>query len=373
MLNRSIKTNWARIGTEIEISGQRHKLSNACDYRSQDVGISLADLEPEADRPYWDNEPGTSNSRAECRDSVKSNPHLSGARRGMLLLSLYAMLLGTVGIATQAIYQQSELNAVTVGFYRLAFAFPVVALLCWKMVGKEVFRVKGQHYVKMTLIGVMLALYQVFYFAAIGYLGVAVAALIALCSAPIVIALASMVFLKEPITRPTFIALVCALLGAGLLVGLSDAAIEQNNLYVGVSLAVGSGIGYAIVAMVGKSIAKDCHPIHSTTVAFGVGAVFLFPMAAANVFSVHYTPEIWSLLLYAGLIPTAVAYTLFFIGMRNVKPSTASILTLLEPLTAAILAWFIFGERLATSGLVGIALLLISMVILYRGEKQPTG
>lgn len=363
----------AGIGSRTEISSQRQELSNTCHSPSKDMSSGLADLKPEADRPFWDYEPVPDNSRPECRDSGRPNFRLSGSRQGITLVSLYAMLLGTIGIATQSIYQQSELNAVTVGFYRLAVAFPFVALLCWKMIGKGIFQVKGQHYLKMALIGVMLALYQVFYFAAIGYLGVAVATLIPLCAAPVVVSLASMVLLKEPITKPNLIALVCALLGAMLIVGLSNGAIEQNNLYLGVSLAVGSGIGYAIVTMLGKSLAKVCHPLHSTTVAFGVGAIFLFPMAAPNIFSVQYTPEIWSLLLYAGLVPTAVAYTLFFIGMRNVKASTASILSMLEPLTATILAWFIFGQRLATSGLVGAALLLVSMVILYRGEKRPRG
>ena len=140
---------------------------------------------------------------------------------------------------------------------------------------------------------------------------------------------------------------------------------------MGVSLSLGSAVGYAIVAMLGRSIATECHPLHSTTVSFGVGAIFLFPMAASNCFSAQYTIEIMSLLLYIGLIPTAVAYTLFFLGMRGVKASTASILTMIEPLTATILAWFIFDERLAPSGIVGALLLLLAIVFLYRGERSP--
>lgn len=292
--------------------------------------------------------------------------------RGVAFISLSAMLWGTVGIATQAVYHQSELNAVTVGFYRLALAFPVVAVVCWKVVGKQIFKVQRQHYLKMASIGAMLAIYQVCYFAAVGYIGVAFATLITLCTAPVVVSLASVTFLKEPLTRSIIKALFCALSGTALLIGFPEGAVVQSSLLLGVSLSLGSAVGYAIVAMLGRSIATECHPIHSTTVSFGVGAIFLFPMAASSCFSVQYTTEIMGLLLYIGLIPTAVAYTLFFLGIRGVKASTASILTMIEPLTATILAWFIFDERLAVSGMAGAILLLLSIVFLYRGERYPS-
>jgi drug/metabolite transporter, DME family len=290
---------------------------------------------------------------------------------GVLFISLSAMLWGTVGIATQAVYHQSELNAVTVGFYRLAFAFPVVAVICWRVVGNKVFHVRRQSYLKMAFIGAMLAGYQVCYFSAVGYIGVAFATLITLCTAPVVVSLASVLFLHEPLTGATIKALFCALAGTALLVGFPQDSAVVNNLFLGVSLSLASATGYAIVAMLGRSIATECHPLHSTTVSFAVGALFLFPMATATgCFSVQYTGEILSLLLYIGVAPTAVAYTLFFLGMRNVKASTASILTMIEPLTATILAWLMFDERLAVSGIVGALLLLLAIVVLYQGERN---
>lgn len=291
------------------------------------------------------------------------------ARRGIAQVSLSAALWGTVGIATQAVYHQAELNAIAVGFYRLAFAFPVVAIVCWKVVGKEIFKIHKQLYLIMAFTGAMLAIYQVCYFAAVGYIGVALATLITLCTAPVVVSLASVVFLKEPLTKATIKALIFAMAGTALLVGFPENSATINNLFLGVSLSLGSATGYAIVAMLGRSIAKHCHPIHSTTVSFGVGTLFLLPMAASNCLSAQYSGEILSLLLYIGLVPTAVAYTLFFLGMRNVKASTASILTMIEPLTATILAWIIFNEQLAVSGIAGAMLLLFAIVVLYRGES----
>lgn len=105
-------------------------------------------------------------------------------------------------------------------------------------------------------------------------------------------------------------------------------------------------------------------------ISFGTGAIFLFPLAATNIFSASYTNQVWSLILYVGMLPTAVAYLLFFLGMRSIRASTASILTMLEPLTATILAWLVFDERLAPAGFIGALSLLAAMAVLYHGEKK---
>lgn len=74
----------------------------------------------------------------------------------------------------------------------------------------------------------------------------------------------------------------------------------------------------------------------------------------------------WVLLVYLGLIPTALAYVLFFGGLRYTTATTASIATLLEPLTSTALAWLLFGERLGPLGLLGAVLLLGAIALLYK-------
>ena len=53
------------------------------------------------------------------------------------------------------------------------------------------------------------------------------------------------------------------------------------------------------------------------------------------------------MLLYLGAVPSALAYALFFTGLRTVPGAVASIVTLLEPLTATALATAFLGERLS--------------------------
>ncbi|MBC8076377.1 MAG: EamA family transporter, partial [Chloroflexales bacterium] len=77
-------------------------------------------------------------------------------------------------------------------------------------------------------------------------------------------------------------------------------------------------------------------------------------------------PVGWMMLVYLGLVPTALAYVLFLRGMRTTSATVASIVTLLEPLTSTALAWLIFGERFGPLGFVGAALLLGAIGLLMR-------
>jgi DME family drug/metabolite transporter len=162
-------------------------------------------------------------------------------------------------------------------------------------------------------------------------------------------------------------ALTGALTGTALLVGFQENAGGQSADTGGILLASGSAFGYAIVTLASRKLAGRYHPFQSIAISFSFGAIILFVFAVSQGLVMNYTPVGWSLLIYLGAIPTALAYVLFIAGMRATTATVASISTLMEPLVATILAWLIFGERFSAMGFVGVALLSGSLVILYIG------
>ena len=72
------------------------------------------------------------------------------------------------------------------------------------------------------------------------------------------------------------------------------------------------------------------------------------------------------LLAALGTGPTAVAYTLYFRGLRSAAASTAALLTLLEPLTGAILAALVLGEQLSVTGMAGAAMIGAAVILAVR-------
>jgi DME family drug/metabolite transporter len=296
----------------------------------------------------------------------------AGSRRGLLLILLAALLWGTVGVTTKALYNLSETNALSIGFFRLAITTPALLAACWHTLGRRTFKIAPRDLAFMIVIGVAMAFYQVCYFAAISRVGVAVAVLVTLCTAPVMVALLAALLLRERLSGATLLALACALGGTAMLVLAAPAATgTPGDTWSGVLLAFGSAFGYATMTLCSRALAGRYHPLQPITVGFGAGTLMLLPFALAGGLVASYSPAGWLLLLHLGLLPTALAYVLFLSGLRHTTATVASVVTLIEPLVSTLLAWLLFGERLGPLGLAGAALLLGAIGMLYWGTAAP--
>lgn len=288
-------------------------------------------------------------------------------REGLALLTVAALTWATIGVAVSKLYAVAETNPFSVGLLRLAVAAPALMLLSRAMVGPGFWHVRRPHMPPMALMGVAFAGYQICYFAAIPRIGVAAAVMINICSAPIFTAVLAGIFLRERLSALTGAALVGSIAGTALLVGGAPEATGQQ-LWSGAALALGAGLCYSLLALGGKVVAPHYHPLQPITVAFTLGALLLLPPALAGGLVLAYPVEGWALILYLGIVPTAIAYGLYLRGLRVVPATVSSIITLLEPLGSTILAVLLLGERLTAAGAAGAALLLASMATLYLGQ-----
>lgn len=290
----------------------------------------------------------------------------AGERRGMLMVMAAAALWGTGGIAGQYLYDSSDVEPITVGFYRLAVAACVLTIfrLAFSK-SRERLSPSGGGLLRIFAVGAGLAAFQACFFVAVRAVGVSVATLVTLGLAPVLVTLGAAVFFGERAGGRVLVALAAALSGLALLVGQPSGSGAGSGMLLGTAFAVGSALGYAVVTLVSRTLAARVDPFRLTLFGFAVGAAVLLPLAANAGLAVEATPASLGVFLYLGVVPTAVAYGLFFAGLRTTRPSVASILTLVEPLTASVLAAIIFGERLGAAGLAGGALLLSAVVVLY--------
>jgi DME family drug/metabolite transporter len=202
-------------------------------------------------------------------------------RAGMLLIALGATTWGTIGIVVSLLYRFANTDASSIGFLRLAIATPALLLLSRLLVGRSFIAVARRDLAVMLVIGAAFAAYQVFYFAAISYIGVAVAVLINICSAPIFIALLAWLFLNERLSIIVMLALLTALGGTVLLVGVPQPDTAAVSL-LGAALALGAGLAYAVIAVSCRAIAARYHPVQPIAVAFALGTLLLMPFAISR-------------------------------------------------------------------------------------------
>lgn len=294
------------------------------------------------------------------------NDHMStgASRAGLGLIACAALLWGTVGVATQALYGLSATNALSIGFFRLALAAPALLLSCVALLGRRAWRLTRRDLALAVVIGAMLAVYQACFFTALRATGVALATLITLCTAPVITALLGALFLRERLTGVTAFALLGAIGGTALLVGGGPLGVAPAALLGGALFALASAAGYAAMTICGRLLSPQAHPLQVNAVAFSAGAAMLLALALPGGFVFTYAPLGWGLLLYLGLVPSALAYGLFLAGVRRTGATAATMVTLLEPLTATLLAWLLFGERLGPLGLLGAGLLGLALAML---------
>src|SRR5690606_6354471 len=123
-------------------------------------------------------------------------------------------------------------------------ACPVTALLCVFFLDGGIWRQTTGYYLRTALVGAMFAFYQVCYFSSISFVGVSIATLVTVCSAPVLVALLSVLLRREVLTRHTCSALGLAIGRTLLLVGRPSTRAIADELFMGTLLALRSAGGY---------------------------------------------------------------------------------------------------------------------------------
>jgi DME family drug/metabolite transporter len=212
--------------------------------------------------------------------------------------------------------------------------------------------------------GVFNAGFQAAYFTSVTLTGIAITALIAICSAPILIAALAAVLLGE---RPSARVVVSLALGVGgttlLVVGPRAAGGASPHFAAGVAFALAAGLAYALYVVVAKAAVARMAPLRVAAWTFTTAAVVMAP-ALLQDGAVRQIQLGWPWLLYLGAVTTAGAYAAYTIGLRHVPAAAAGVAALLEPLTATLLGIALFGERLGLGGWLGALLLLAALALL---------
>lgn len=292
----------------------------------------------------------------------------TASRRGVHFVLAAAALWGTVGVASQTLYEQGITLPLTVNLFRMGIAALILCAATVLIIGRRTLHIARRDLLLMLFGGGMMAASQSLYLAAINRAGVTIATLITICLSPLIVALFSALLTRERPTRRMLIALTAALVGTLLLLNAGAEAQLSADLPTGVLLALGAAGCYAGVILSARGLANRYHPLQTTAVSFLAGALLLLFVSLPVGFSAPSQPLSWLLLIYLGVVPGALAYALFHVGIRSLTATAASILTLMEPLTAAGLAWLLFDEWFGVIGLIGAALLLGSFALLASGE-----
>jgi drug/metabolite transporter, DME family len=300
---------------------------------------------------------------------------MNNSRLGAVYVAAAAVAWGMGGVVASVLYRTSGIGPLAVSFWRAAFGVAVLVIVrvAMRKVPIDKTRDRTAKTVVLSVIGIGLAVYQSAYYLSIAQAGVAVGTVATLGACPVMVALGGWIFLRERLTVRGALAIAIAVTGLTLLV--SGGAVGPHPV-TGLLWALGSAAGYATVTLVTRLYAESIGQDHlgTTLKTFCVAALCLLPLAAVEgLVPAMQVGTAYAWLVFLGIVPTAGAYTLFFVGLRTVPASLAAILVLLEPVSALAMAVGLLHEQLTPAAIMGTALLLAAVLTTMRGEGGDAG
>ena len=289
--------------------------------------------------------------------------------KGSALVFLAGALWGFIGLFVKEMSRLGA-SATVIGFLRMAFAFAVMAAVTLFRGGPGAFRVDRRTMAACALLGIVChGVFNVFYSLAVTLAGVSVSAVL-LDLSPVFTLGISALFFRERLTGRKLLAAALAVLGCAL--AATGGRVDAAGLSVlGLACGVGAGFCYALTPIFGRLAADRMDPfvLSAYTNLFAALTLLLWarPWRAAAELSAPVM--VWG--FFYGLIPTALAYLLYYPGVRLVTESSrVPVLASMEAVVAVLVGVLVYREALGAMNLLGIALVLLSIAVLNPSPKK---
>jgi drug/metabolite transporter (DMT)-like permease len=258
-------------------------------------------------------------------------------------------------------------EGVTVGTL-LAVRFAIAAALFWALLlaggGAGEVRALGRRdrRIGLALGACGYSLQSGCFFAALDRIDASLLSLL-LYTYPAMVAVAAVALGRERLDGRRVAALALALGGLVLvLAGAGTGALDP----VGAALGVTAALAYTTYILVSEGVVGRVRPqvlaalvCSGAAVSLTAGSALLGQLRPGEV-----TVAGWGWLLCLSAVSTVGAITLFFAGLRRVGPTTASILSTVEPLVTVLSAFAVFGETLNAVQIAGGALVIAAVLVL---------
>lgn len=211
-----------------------------------------------------------------------------------------------------------------------------------------------------------------FYFLSISQGSVAVAATLMYC-APVFVYLLSFALRLEKPTALKWTAIVLVMLGILLLTQIYKIGASDITL-IGIGAGLLAGLSYAIFIFGFKYAASHGSPQAILSIAFAVLVIILIGPSDGDQIATALWSADWPLFAGLGALGAGVSFVLYIIGLNHTTPTVASILAMVEPVTASLFGRIILNEILVGPQILGMVLILATVTMLsVFSNSRPGG
>ncbi|MFC4336501.1 DMT family transporter [Salininema proteolyticum] len=184
---------------------------------------------------------------------------------------------------------------------------------------------------------------------------------------PLLIIAFAIVFFGEKTRWNLFLGAAVSFTGI-LLIGLASADTAQID-WKGVVLCLLAALLWSVGSMTQKPLFSSASALRVTVWTTAVGVLAALPFSAASADLSSVTPAGWGMLVYLGVVPTAIGFAAWAYAMSKLKASNLGTFTYLVPPLAILMGWVFLGELPPWMALAGSAICLAGVIIAKYERK----
>jgi len=278
--------------------------------------------------------------------------------KGYLYIMAAASLWGILGPFSRLAFSQG-ISPMEVAFWR--------AVLAWSLFGTHALvagtvRIRAYDLPMVALFAITgVTLFYGSYQMAIRTGGAAVAAVL-LYTAPAWVAIMARLVFRELFTPAKTLALALTLAGVVCVAwGGGTIAVTVPSLLFGLA----AGFCYSLYYIFGKYFSFRYTAPNLFLYLLPIGAATLLPWVDFS----SKSATAWAALACIAGLSTYGAYFCYYQGLRHLEASRAAITATLEPVMAAVVAFFWWGEAFSAAGYLGSALILTAVLLMVVDRR----
>lgn len=274
---------------------------------------------------------------------------------------LAGFFFGTASIFIRFI---SGLDAITIGFYRLLLASSILLLVNLLLKRKKVV-VQDVSPWRVGILGLLLGIHFALFIYSVRITTV-INATVLVNTTPVIALIIYCVRNRERPSKVATFGLLTSMTGIFIISAL-DIKFSISSV-MGDLLSLSAAILWAIYLVVGKPLREKSDVLSIMPIIYSIGCITLMILSLISGEFVLPTINQWIPLIGLSIFPTLIGHTLHFSSMKALRPYQTSIFSLLEPLTATVLAFIILNEIPTPPFILGAAIVLIGIFLVLRSQ-----
>ncbi|MDO5706085.1 MAG: EamA family transporter [Paracoccus sp. (in: a-proteobacteria)] len=292
---------------------------------------------------------------------------------GVAAVLFAALVWGTTGTAATF---APDVSAAAIGAAAMGIGGLLQAALAGRGIVRAVPDLRRNGWLLM-LGGASVAIYPLAFYGSMRLAGVTIGTVVTIGSAPLLAALIERVLDGARLSPRWMAGAGLGLIGMVLLCAAEAAghgAGGQGRVLPGVALGLIGGLTYAVYSWAARGLMlRGIRSRVAMGAVFGIGGLMLMPVLIATGAPFLASWNNAAVGAYMAVVPMFLGYLAFGAALARIPASTATTLSLAEPVIAALLAIAIVGERLMPMGWAGVALIIACLVVVTIPARMLRG